>query len=403
VRRARRTAAAGFLDGLRAGLLVAVGTLLVVLIALLDYQTGPYLSFNIFYLIPVAVCAWYGGFSHGILLAIAGAVAWDVVDQLENPFIPSTAALWNGVVRFGTLALVSSLVARLHTGVLRERQLARTDSLTGAANGRTFYEVAAAEVQLARRTTRPLTLAYFDLDNFKQLNDRLGHAVGDAALRHVVQTIQQHLRATDLLARLGGDEFALLLPETGTDGAVTLISRLQHVLAEEMTSQRWPVTLSVGAVTFLRPVWDVDRMIRRVDALMYGAKRQGKGRLEYSVIHDGEAPAELGPPMERRATARLLCDRVARIRREGEAGHEEEFATLRDLSEDGLGLHLERQFAIDTVLIIEPLLPETKTLLARVVRVEREGDGWVHGCVLSTRLRAEDLRALLGQLQESAV
>src|SRR5207253_5185332 len=110
-----------------------------------DYGTGPYLSFGIFYLIPVAACAWYGGFPHGTLMALAAAVAWNTVDALENPLIPASIGLWNGVSRFATLALASSLVARLHSGILRERLLARTDALTGAANARTFYEAVAAE------------------------------------------------------------------------------------------------------------------------------------------------------------------------------------------------------------------------------------------------------------------
>src|SRR5947209_3726117 len=84
--------------------------------------------------------------------------------------------------------------------------IAPTDALTGAANGRTFYECVTVEVGRARRLTRPLTLAYLDLDNFKQLNDRLGHAAGDQALMHFVQVVRQNLRNADVLARLGGDE-----------------------------------------------------------------------------------------------------------------------------------------------------------------------------------------------------
>src|SRR5262249_5901959 len=146
----------------------------------------------------------------------------------------------------GTLALTTSLVSRLHAGILRERLLARTDPLTGAANGRTFYEAVAAEAERARRADRPLTLAYLDLDDFKQLNDRLGHAAGDAALLRVVQTVQAHLRGSDLLARLGGDEFALLLPETEAEGAAALLVRVQRLVAEEMVRQGLPVTLSIG-------------------------------------------------------------------------------------------------------------------------------------------------------------
>lgn len=268
--------AARLLAGLREGGLVLGGLLLVVLIGVLDWHTGPQLSFTIFYLIPVVGCAWWSGFPHGILLALAGSVAWHLVDVLGNPALPNHIACWNGLTRFATLVLVSSLVSRLRTGMLREHRLARTDALTGAANARTFYETAAVEAERAFRADRPLTLAYLDLDNFKQLNDRLGHAAGDAALLHVVRTARAHLRSSDLLARLGGDEFGLLLPETDGPGAVVLLTRVQTTLAEEMARHGWPVTISIGAITYLRPAWEVDVMVQRVDALMYRAKRQGK-------------------------------------------------------------------------------------------------------------------------------
>jgi diguanylate cyclase (GGDEF)-like protein len=383
---------------------VVGGLLLVALIALLDYGTGPNLSFGIFYLIPVAACAWWGGFAPATLVTLAGALAWHAVDGLENPLITVTAAVWNGVARFGTLVLTSSLVSRLHAGILRERRLARTDPLTGAANGRTFYEAAAAEAERARRLSRPLTLAYLDLDNFKQLNDRLGHAAGDAALLHVVHSIHLIIRASDLLARLGGDEFALLLPETEAAGAAALLARLQESLGQEMARRGWPVTLSVGAITFRRPHLEVDLMIRRVDALMYRAKSRGKGRVEHAVVHDtedGPGPDERGR-IDRRATARVLCNRTTRVRPEGQEGEGEEFATIRDISPGGIGLCLSQRFERDTVLIVQPLCPGGRALLARVVRVAQEGAIWVHGCRLSARMPEEEIRGWLGAPHEEA-
>jgi diguanylate cyclase (GGDEF)-like protein len=295
---------------------------------------------------------------------------------------------------------MSSLVSRLRVSILRERLLARTDSLTGAANGRTFYETAVAEAERARRGERPLTLAYFDLDNFKQLNDRLGHAVGDEALRCVVQTIQLYLRNADLLARLGGDEFALLLPETGAEGASALLTRLQEQLGRELGRKGWPVTLSVGAVTFLRPLADIDLMIQRVDALMYGAKRKGKGRVEHAVVTEAEALADPRPGIDRRATARALSNRTARIRREGD--EQEEFAAVRDVSAGGIALHLDQQLPEETVLMVEPLASGARTLLARVKHAAPEDGGWRHGCELSSRLSAEELSFWLGESESNA-
>ena len=136
-----------WLAGLQRSLLLIACLLLVALIGLLDFGTDRHLSFSIFYLVPVAVCAWCGGFSDGALLSLAAAAAWHTTDLFEDPSLPSAVRMWNGVIRFGSLVLISSMVARLHAGILRERRLARTDPLTGAANGRTFYEAAAVEAE----------------------------------------------------------------------------------------------------------------------------------------------------------------------------------------------------------------------------------------------------------------
>ena len=99
------------------------------------------------------------------------------------------------------------------------RASSRSDPLTGVANSRVFLELLKREIARARRYKRPLTLAYLDLDNFKSVNDILGHAMGDKVLQTVVSTVNANIRVTDVVGRLGGDEFVLLLPETDMQGA----------------------------------------------------------------------------------------------------------------------------------------------------------------------------------------
>jgi diguanylate cyclase (GGDEF)-like protein len=375
--------------GVHASFCVLGGTLLVGLVALLDLATGPYLSFSIFYLAPVAACAWWGGFTPGLLLAVIAALAGHFVEWIESADLPVAAGLWNDVVRLGTLTLTCSLIARLHAGMLRERRLALTDPLTGAANARTFYESAAAEAERARRAEAPLTVAYFDLDHFKHLNDRHGHAAGDEALRLVVRTVRLHLRPTDLLARLGGDEFAVLLPSAGAAETTTILARLRDAVNEQMVARGWLVTTSIGAATFLQPPVDVDLMVRRVDGLMYAAKRGGKARIEHAVVSDAEGPDTGHGQVERRAVARIVCGRAARVFAEGRT--EGEFATLHDISVRGIGLRLERRLPTDTLIVIEALSPAIRTLLARVVRVDPDGAGWMHGCTLAHSLDSSAL------------
>jgi diguanylate cyclase (GGDEF)-like protein len=394
--------ALGHVDGYQASLFTVGALIAVLLTALLDYETGPELSLCIFYLAPVAACAWWCGYSHGILLSLAGAVAWSVVDSLENPSFPAVVGVWNGVVRFGMLVITSSLVSRLHAGAQRERMLARTDALTGAANGRTFYEAVVSESERSMRSGQPLTLAYLDLDNFKQLNDKLGHAAGDAALVDLVRLIRPDLRTHDVLARLGGDEFAMLMPDTDADGAVALLTRLQTLIAEEMNRTSRALTVSVGAVTFCKPLWDVDLMVQQVDTLMYAAKRFGRNRVEHATIRDpGSLPKGEQLRLERRATARTVSNHAAKVRCEGAETAEEEYATILDICAEGVGLRMDRHFPVGSILIVEPMAHQATTLLARVVRASEDEGAWLHGCELPTRLGPAELhRWVAGAIKE---
>ena len=110
--------------------------------------------------------------------------------------------------------MLTFLVARLKALHIRERELARVNDLTRVATRVAFYEFAEAEINRARRFKLPTTLAYVDLDSFKEVNDRRGHATGDRVLITVAQLMQKNIRDTDVIARMGGNEFALILPDT---------------------------------------------------------------------------------------------------------------------------------------------------------------------------------------------
>jgi diguanylate cyclase (GGDEF)-like protein len=360
-------------------------------VALLDRGPGQRLSCLLFYLAPVALAAWWGGFPAGVLLSLAAAVLRCLVRDAPGPEAPSVLWLWDGAVHFAVFALVSSVVSRLRLALVREHELARTDPLTGAANGRTFYERAEEEARRALRTNRPLTLAYLDVDNFKAVNDRLGHPAGDELLRELAATLRQQTRDYDLVARLGGDEFALLLAGTDAAGGEAVLGRLREALLRRTTARGWPVTFSIGAVTFLRPPGEVDALVRHADDLMYRVKRGGKDRLLHETVTGTEWPAGL----ERRAAVRLLCGREAWVRAH-EAGQAEWLATVRDISRAGVGLCLSCPLPERTLLTVEPLPGSAgRTLLARVVHATAQGRGWLHGCVLAHQLSDEELREWL--------
>jgi diguanylate cyclase (GGDEF)-like protein len=176
------------------------------------------------------------------------------------------------------------LISELRTLYDREHTLSRVDALTRIGNRRAMFELLSAERNRAQRHHLPLTLAYLDLDGFKQVNDKFGHHTGDRLLVEVAQTVHKTLRPSDFVARMGGDEFAILLPDTQSGTATAALNRVRSALDRCMQQKRWPVTFSVGVVTFLNVPQSADDMMRRADETMYAAKAAGKNGTEQREI-----------------------------------------------------------------------------------------------------------------------
>jgi diguanylate cyclase (GGDEF)-like protein/PAS domain S-box-containing protein len=172
----------------------------------------------------------------------------------------------------------------LQLALRREEHLARIDPLTGSANRRAFYEALEGEFGRLRRYGRPLTVAYFDVDNLKQANDSLGHEGGDAILRTISATVRKHLRQTDTIARMGGDEFAILFPEADLKSAQAAMDKINNFLLEAMRQNQWGVTFSIGLVSCLTTPVSVEEVMRKVDELMYLAKKSGKNNITRATI-----------------------------------------------------------------------------------------------------------------------
>jgi diguanylate cyclase (GGDEF)-like protein/PAS domain S-box-containing protein len=173
---------------------------------------------------------------------------------------------------------------RLEQSLAREEALARKDSLTGLCNRLYFDELAAREFLAAVRYQRALAIMMIDVDDFKQINDTLGHAAGDEMLTLIAQTAAKNTRVTDVLARYGGDEFVLLLPETTAKQALSIADRIHDNLAQisfEKAKDHAAATLSIGIDELRREPMDqsVENMVRRADQALYEAKRQGRNRV----------------------------------------------------------------------------------------------------------------------------
>jgi len=157
------------------------------------------------------------------------------------------------------------------------RRLADIDSLTGLRNRRYFHELLGREIARAKRYERKLSLIVFDLDNFKQINDRVGHLTGDAVLAEVAARVRDVIRESDLAGRVGGDEFGVIMPETALIDAEQLANRIARTVGERPVGDSHKLFVSAG-VAELRPDDDATELFERADDALYRAKKAGKSR-----------------------------------------------------------------------------------------------------------------------------
>jgi diguanylate cyclase (GGDEF)-like protein len=218
------------------------------------------------------------------VISTISAITWFLA-EFAGGLVYSHPAIyiWNTLIRLGFFIVSSILLSELKSALNVNQELARVDFVTKAVSARYFYERVQIEINRFRRTGHPLTLVYLDLDNFKSINDCLGHNVGDRVLFLVSNSIQQHIRVVDILGRLGGDEFIVLLPETGEQESQQAVERIRSNLQKVMADNAWQVTFSIGVVTFLQMPERVDEMIKYVDDRMYSVKTNGKNGVNYQI------------------------------------------------------------------------------------------------------------------------
>ncbi len=251
------------------------------------YQTLTYV-----FLVGLAGAALsaYGVF-RGMTIAIVCAVllpctAYFLLVGERDQVVLALAGIWFFLT---TLRSITVHNATVEETFLRGHQLdaakrvaehqARTDPLTGLKNRRAFTETAESLLRVAAREGRSTTAMLIDIDDFKRINDKHGHATGDAALLHVSRLLMETLRASDVCGRLGGDEFAVLLPNTDIKAAHEVARKLMQALAQRPlpTGGTMPLTLSIG---LSGDTFDAQTLINHADTAMYLAKHTGKNRVE---------------------------------------------------------------------------------------------------------------------------
>ena len=216
------------------------------------------------------------------------------------PMLAFNALIWPAcVIAIFVVFQIDQLFRQLFLSKRELGELATRDALTGLANRRFFLERAAELVGLAQRHGRPLCMMMIDIDHFKSINDRFGHALGDAALRAIAATLRRDLRKTDLCGRIGGEEFALVLPETSLRSAAATAERMRRdVAAARLAAPRGDaiaLRVSIGVAALQPGRQTVEALLAEADRLLYQAKSAGRNRV---VAQAPEARKNTGSGLE---------------------------------------------------------------------------------------------------------
>jgi diguanylate cyclase (GGDEF)-like protein len=273
---------ANLLGVLGTPLLPLLGVALVVILdRLFDHELGANLGVTLLMVFPIFWAARSSGAKSGILVAGIGCLLWVASDALaRSPAHPGPFPFAVAGIHLAIFAMAIAL-AMERRRLLVARGMATTDFLTGVANRRGFHEALTREIERCRRYRTPMTLLYLDCDEFKTVNDTLGHPAGNRLLAAIASVLKANTRAADVVGRLGGDEFAVLLAEAPAQRSAEIVARLQRELGATMAPGMPSVTFSIGAITFDSAPPEPTEAIRIADSLMYEAKRTGKDR----VVH----------------------------------------------------------------------------------------------------------------------
>ncbi len=276
-------------QGLRRGV-ASAAVAASLLVAVIDTLIAHQLSLSVVHILAIGAAAWCGGLPPALIIAATAGV--DALVHTARSGMPGTLGLVvaGGLIEAAVLAVTALAVRRARRLVVAHAARAMHDSLTGALSRGAFQDLAGRELRRVARHGGPMSVAYFDIDDFKHVNDTRGHAEGDRILRLVADAVVASVRAGDAFARVGGDEFVLLLPDADVVDAAGVIRRITTAARAVQAVGTAAVTLSIGVATFREPPDEVHEMITYADELMYRAKHAGGDRVVGAVIHPESIP-----------------------------------------------------------------------------------------------------------------
>jgi diguanylate cyclase (GGDEF)-like protein len=318
------------------------------LIAGVAYFSGVSPSPLVFFFLWIFLYSAYFFSTHEMTLQIVyvGLVYGALL--VARPPSSGLPAWW--LVGMGTLLvaaiLIRSMRVRVEELIARLYDAARTDPLTKLSNRRGFRELLDLELARARRGGTQMTVVVGDLDHFKEVNDRAGHQVGDAALQRLARVLQHGKRQIDAVARVGGEEFALILPDTDAHDGFLVAERLRCEVREEFAADTVPVTISFGVAAYPAQGETAASLLRAADEALYAAKASGRNR---TVLHSPALRSSRGSNGESRdieaerfvAVVLDLAEAVD-LRFSGSARHSETVGRYAEMMARELGLSEQR-------------------------------------------------------------
>jgi diguanylate cyclase (GGDEF)-like protein len=272
--------------------LVVVATGLVTLAATINHTSSGDLVVLFLLSAIFGACFLAARFSILVLVICCAAYGWLVSDRLPAA-VAQTHWPTATVVLASAVAAVWVLRRRLTAAHDELARLATCDPLTGLLNRRGFDQRVGHEIERHRRSSEPFTILLCDLDHFKAINDRHGHAVGDRVLARAAATLLDGVRTIDAVARVGGEEIAVVLVDCDREGAHSVAERLRIAVAKPRTGEPG-VTISIG-IAQAGPEELPAQLYARADGALYEAKRAGRNCIRSAAAHAGEAPGGSSP------------------------------------------------------------------------------------------------------------
>lgn len=276
--------------------LLLISFALILSLGYVDYRTGVEYSFSLFYLLPIMSITWFRGEKAGIVCSLSASLIWFIAEKTgDRPYSNTIIPYWNSLVRLSFFIIITLLIQRIRKLYNLLETNSKIDNLTGFHNNRSFYEQLSVEIKKFQRTKRYFSLAYIDIDNFKQVNDSYGHDEGNILLKSFAHIVRSSIREEDIPGRIGGDEFVILFSETDEKQVQKALNNIVQNLHENLPLDKWKISFSIGVITFHTVPDTIDALIKKSDELMYKAKKDGKNRI-YSNVYDKEPDLPPGKP-----------------------------------------------------------------------------------------------------------